>query len=91
MEASYLHNGKYILGTMATKIEKGLQEPDRSYVLNYYRHLQIAGKDPRTHVRHLRELHFIVRTLGEMDTKTATEADIKDMIDHIAKRIGRIR
>ena len=85
MEASYLHNGKYILGIMVAKIEKELQEPNRSYVLDYYRHLQIAGKDPRTQARHLRELRFIVGALGKMDAKAATEADIKDLILKVMK------
>ena len=80
MEARYLRNGEYMAGLMLAKVKAELKDPNKAYVLDYYRHLQIASKDTRTMARHLRELRFIVKELGKKDAKHATEDDVKDLI-----------
>ena len=85
MEASYLHNGKYLVNIMLNKVQGEMQEPNRSYVLDYHKHLQIAGKDARTQARQLWELRFIIGALGLKDTKTATTEDVKEIILKVIK------
>jgi len=68
MEARYLGNGPYIAALQLSKAKEEIQPPNLAYVLDYNKHLQIAGKDPRTVARQTRELRFIMKALGKQDT-----------------------
>ena len=80
MEPSYLNNGPRLVECMLGRAKEELQEPNLSYLLNYAKELQTAGKNPRTVGRQLREMRFVCNALGKKDAKQATDADIKEII-----------
>ncbi len=80
MESRYLHNGGDFAAQMLKKARAEVTGPNLEHLLNYHKHLQIAGRDPRTLARQLRELRFILKTHGKKDMKLAGDAEIKELI-----------
>ena len=74
----YLHDGGYRLDYALRKVEE-MPEPNRSYLIDYKRHMELQDRKERTMARRLHELRYSLNLLGK-DTKLATMKDIENLV-----------
>ncbi len=67
----YLEKGAYLTESQMKHIDRGVQEPNRTYAHKYKDYLELNNRRPRTTAKRINELRFILKRLPQ-DAKLAT-------------------
>ena len=77
---NYFKLGDYRLRLELERIDKEIQEPNRTYAKEYNRHLELQNRKALTLYRRLNELRYNFSILGKKDAKDAVKEDIERVV-----------